>query len=108
MSMLKAFGIIAIIEATSFFALIIGMFFKYVVDASWGETAVRTIGQIHGFLVVIYIALLFLNHVQRKWPVRKTLIDFIAVAIPFAGFWVGKKAFEEDRLATNSSNPSAA
>jgi len=107
-STLKAFGIIAIIEAISFFALIVGMFIKYVVDASWGETAVRTIGQIHGFLVIIYIALLFLNYVQRKWPIRKTIIDLIAVAIPFAGFWVGKKVFEEDRLATSSTTPRAA
>ncbi len=108
MSTLKAFGIIAIVEAISWLALIVGMFFKYIADASWGESAVRTIGQIHGMFVVVYIALLFANHVQRKWPLRKTFIDLVAVAIPGAGFWVARNVFAEDRLASPTSPVQAA
>jgi integral membrane protein len=107
-STLKAFGWIAIVEAISWLALIVAMFFKYVVEASWGESTVRLIGQIHGFLVIVYIALLFLNHVQRKWPLRKTAIDFIALVIPGAGFWVGKNAFAEDRLEATDRGQFAA
>ena len=107
-STLKAFGWIAIVEAISWLALIVAMFFKYIVEASWGESTVRLIGQIHGFLVIVYIALLFLNHVQRKWPLRKTAIDFIALVIPGAGFWVGKNAFAEDRLEATDRGQFAA
>ena len=108
MSTLKAFGTIAIIEAISWLALLGGMFFKYVVEASWGESVVRMIGQIHGFFVVIYVVLLAVNHVQHKWPIRKTVIDFVAVAIPGAGFWVGKNAFAEDRPSMESATPRVA
>lgn len=107
-STLKAFGTIAIVEAISWLALLGGMFFKYVIEASWGESAVRTIGQIHGFFVVIYVVLLAVNHVQHKWPIRKTIIDLVAVAIPGAGFWVGKNAFAEDRLSAASATSRAA
>ena len=102
MSSLKAFGWVAIVEGISWIVLIIAMIFKYVVDASWGTAFVRTMGQIHGFLFMLFLALLVFNAVQRKWPLQKVLIDFFGSLIPGFGFWIGKQAFAEDQAATPS------
>lgn len=97
MNALKAFAYVAIVEGISWILLIVAMICKYVLDVSWGVTFVRTMGQIHGFLFLLFVALLALNTVQRKWPLQKALIDFFGSLIPGFGFWIGKQALAEDR-----------
>lgn len=102
MNALKAFAWVAIVEGISWITLLVAMFFKYVVDASWGTTFVRTMGQIHGFLFLLFVALLALNTVQRKWPIQKALVDFFGSLIPGFGFWIGRQALAEDRESSPS------
>lgn len=104
MSALKAFAWIAIIEGISWIVLIVAMIFKYGTDVSWGSGFVRTMGQIHGFLFLLFVALLALNHVQRKWPIQRTLIDFFGSLIPGFGFWIGKQALAEDAASAPLSS----
>ncbi|MGN6032622.1 MAG: DUF3817 domain-containing protein [Thermomicrobiales bacterium] len=107
MSALKAFAWIAIIEGTSWILLIVAMIFKYGTDVSWGTAFVRTMGQIHGFLFLLFVALLALNHVQRKWPIQKTLIDFFGSLVPGFGYWIGKQALAEDAATASPTAPRA-
>lgn len=96
MSTLKLFAGAAVLETISWIVMLVAMFFKYVVDAGWAEDAVSVIAQVHGFLVIIYLALLFLNAVQRKWGITKIIVDFIAMLVPGMGFWVAKEVLAED------------
>jgi len=53
--MVQAFRWVALAEGVSYIALLIGMVFKYGFDM---PMAVTVTGQIHGYLVIAYLALL--------------------------------------------------
>ena len=79
---LRLFRAAAILEALSWAALLIGMFFKYVVVHN--EIGVKIAGPIHGGLFLLYVLSVLLVREQLRWSPLVTLIALGASIPPFA------------------------
>jgi len=78
---LQRFRIIAIMEGISFVVLLfIAMPLKYLADM---PLAVRVVGMIHGILFILFVAMLADVSKTYKWPLRQSMMAFIASILPF-------------------------
>jgi integral membrane protein len=68
--------------------VLVGMPLKYL---GGNDTVVATVGPIHGFLFMLYIALTFDLGRRAKWPLGRMLIVMLAGTIPFLSFWAERK-----------------
>lgn len=102
MNALKALTAVAFAEAISWIGLLVAMVFKYGFDMEGG---VAVLGRVHGFLVIAFVALLALVHIQRKWPIGKTALSFVESIPPFTGFLLGKQLVDELRREETRSRP---
>lgn len=94
MTILKILTAVALAEAVSWLCLLVAMLFKYGFDMPEG---VAWVGPIHGSLFLAFAALLFLTHVQKRWPLRKTMLAFAESIPPFTGFLLGKQLLDDVR-----------
>lgn len=94
MTLLKTLTAVAFAEAISWICLLISMVFKYGFDLPEG---VSWVGPIHGSLFIAFVAVLFLTHVQKRWPLRKTVLAFAESIPPFTGFVLGKQLLDDVR-----------
>jgi integral membrane protein len=76
-----AFRIVATAEAFSWAGLLIGMFFKYVVDA--GEQGVQVFGPIHGTVFIAYLVVTVLTWHQQRWSLPVAAVALGASVPPF-------------------------
>ena len=76
------FVAVAIAEACSWAALLVGMFFKYVVVHN--EIGVRIAGPIHGALFMAYLAVTVLQARVGGWKWQVTLVALVCSIPPFA------------------------
>lgn len=79
---LRLFRAAALLEAVSWAALLIGMFFKYVVVHN--EIGVKIAGPIHGGLFILYVLSVLVVREQQRWSPKVTLIALAASVPPFA------------------------
>lgn len=94
MTLLKTLTAVTFAEAISWLCLLVAMVFKYGFDLPEG---VSWVGRIHGFLVIAFVALLLLTHIQKRWPLRKTALAFAESIPPFTGFLLGRQLLNEVR-----------
>lgn len=94
MSLLKTLTTVAFAEAISWICLLIAMVFKYGFDMPEG---VSWVGRIHGFLFLAFVALLLMTHVQRRWPLRKSVLALAESIPPFTGFLLGRQLLQKVR-----------
>lgn len=81
-AVIRIFKILAVAEAFSWAALLIGMFIKWVLRIT--ELGVEIAGPIHGALFIGYaVAALALWRLQR-WPFLVALFAGLSAVIPFA------------------------
>ena len=104
-AVIRIFKILAIAEACSWAALLVGMFLKWITRTT--ELGVEIAGPIHGALFVGYgIAALSLWGLQR-WPFRVALFAGLSAVFPFAtvGFerWADRRGY-----LTATERPAAA
>lgn len=90
---IRAFRILAVAEAFSWAALLIGMYFKWIAGTT--EIGVQVAGPIHGALFVGYgVAALVLWRLQR-WPFTVALFAGLSAVFPFATIlferWVDRR-----------------
>ena len=86
-SLERTFRITALAEATSFLALLVATYVKYVHDEPGG---VEILGPIHGALFIAYV-LLALNLAPRAgWGVLTTILVLIGAVLPFGGYVVDR------------------
>ena len=78
---MRLFRAAALLEAVSWAALLVGMFFKYVVH---NEIGVKIAGPIHGGLFILYVLSVLVVREQQRWSARTTLIALAASVPPFA------------------------
>lgn len=76
------FVVVAIAEACSWAALLIGMFFKYVVVHN--EIGVRIAGPVHGAFFMAYLAVTVLQARVAGWRWWVTLVALACSIPPFA------------------------
>ncbi|PNI08011.1 DUF3817 domain-containing protein [Arthrobacter sp. AFG7.2] len=94
-AVIRAFRILAIAEAFSWAALLIGMYFKWIAGTT--EIGVQVAGPVHGALFVGYgIAALALWRLQR-WPFVVALFAGMSAVFPFATIlferWADKRGY---------------
>lgn len=86
----RAFRIVAVLEAISWLALIVATIVKYTADNALG---VHIMGPIHGVLFLAYVALvLFEVRIKLRWDARTTLIVLADSIIPGGGFLAARRA----------------
>jgi integral membrane protein len=105
-TVLRAFRILAIAEAFSWAALLVGMYFKWIAGTT--EIGVQVAGPVHGALFVGYgIAALALWRLQR-WPFVVALFAGLSAVFPFATLWFERWAGHRGYLAAAPAGAPAA
>ena len=81
---LRHLRLVALLEGTSFLVLLfIAMPLKYLAGL---PLAVRVAGSVHGALFLLFMAALYRAGSERRWPLRRWLIAFVASIVPFGTF----------------------
>lgn len=76
-----AFRVVAFAEAVSWAGLLVGMFFKYVVDA--GELGVQVFGPIHGTVFLTYVVVALVAWRRLGWSLPVAAVALAASIPPF-------------------------
>jgi integral membrane protein len=92
MDKLITLRVIAVVEATSFLALLVAAYFKH---SDKGEGAVAVLGPIHGLLFLAFVAVAVLNAQRRSWPAKTTTLVLLGAVIPFGGYFVERHFAQE-------------
>jgi len=71
--------------------VVVGMPLKYLGD---NDTVVATIGPIHGFLYMVFLAATFDLSRRVQWPLSRMALVMLAGTVPFLSFWA-------ERVVTN-------
>ncbi|MEO9139421.1 MAG: DUF3817 domain-containing protein [Jatrophihabitans sp.] len=88
----RAFRIVAMIEAVSWLLLIVATIVKYTTDPHQ-QLGVQIMGPVHGTLFIAYVVLaLFEVRRRLQWDGRTTLIVLIDSVIPGGGFLVARRS----------------
>lgn len=85
-----AFKIAAFAEAVSWLGLLIGMFFKWIVQS--GDVGVRVFGPIHGTIFVLYVISLIAVSVTHKWTPKESLLGLFSSIPPLMTVWFERRA----------------
>ena len=106
-AVIRIFRFLAIAEAFSWAALLVGMFLKWVTRTT--ELGVEIAGPIHGALFVGYgIAALSLWGLQR-WPFRVALFAGVSAVFPFATVlferWAGRHGYLTVKAGQDAAQP---
>ena len=79
--------IVALLEATSFLALLVATYIKYSDDAPGG---VQVLGPVHGILFLAYVFLALNLRASVGWDTRTTALVLLGAVVPFGGFVVDR------------------
>lgn len=93
MSYLRPLRWVAVVEATSFLALLLATYFKYGHDEPVG---VEVLGPIHGALFVAYVVLALLVWNHTRWRVPTAIAVLAGAVLPFGGFVVDRKILRDE------------
>lgn len=74
----------------------IAMPLKYALDL---PLAVKYVGWIHGLLFVIYMAMIALYGLNKKWRITTMILLFIAAIVPGGPFFAEKKILKREQQA---------
>lgn len=76
---------IALVEATSFLALLVASAIK---RSGSGELGVEVLGPIHGGLFIAYVVIALGTRAQLGWSGRTTFWILVGAVVPFGGYAV--------------------
>jgi integral membrane protein len=93
----KTFRIVALLEATSFIALLVATYLKHAQDQPEG---VSILGPIHGVLFLAYVAIALAIRTEQRWSGQATLGVLIGAVLPFGGFVVDRWLAKTGQLKT--------
>jgi len=98
MNSIRTLRYVALIEATSFLALLVATYFK-LHDRS--PAGVQILGPVHGVLFLAYVVIALGVRPQAGWSNRATVGVLLGAVLPFGGYVV-------DRWLVRSARPRAA
>lgn len=78
---------VALAEATSFIALLVGSYLKREHD---GEIFVTVLGPIHGVLFLAYVAIALSLRAELGWANGTTALVLLGAVVPFGGYFVDR------------------
>ena len=85
---------VGMLEGISFLLLLgVAMPLKYFAGM---PMAVSVVGMIHGVLFLAFCAVLYIAHDEKKWPLRWTMMIFIAALLPFGPFVIDRRLKEQE------------
>ncbi|OJU85481.1 MAG: hypothetical protein BGO11_00620 [Solirubrobacterales bacterium 70-9] len=93
---LKSFRYIALLEATSFLALLVATVIKH---SDGGATGVSILGPIHGALFLAYVINVFAIRTAERWSAKVTFWILVGAVVPFGGYVVDWWLARERRVA---------
>ena len=100
-AVIRIFRTLAVAEAFSWAALLIGMFLKWVTRTT--ELGVEIAGPIHGAFFIGYgLAALSLWGMQR-WPFRVAVFAGLSAVLPFATVWFERWAGRHGHLTVKAA-----
>ena len=93
---MRFFNMAGIAESGSAVSLFfIAMPLKYI---GGNEILVEVIGPIHGFLWIIYIALLGIGYIRKEWNIRAVILGGILSILPGGPIWLERRIQNEEYL----------
>ncbi|GAA1997037.1 DUF3817 domain-containing protein [Nakamurella flavida] len=95
-ALVKAFRLVSFAEAVSWTGLLIGMFFKWVVQS--GEVGVQVFGPIHGAVFVAYVVIALLTARAQRWSLWTTFLALGASIPPLFTLWFERWAHRTGHL----------
>jgi integral membrane protein len=98
LSLIRTLRYVALIEATSFLALLVATYIKYANDSPGGVTIM---GPVHGILFLAYVLIALYVRGPARWSNRTTFGVLLGAVLPFGGFVV-------DRWLAKNTQPSSA
>ncbi|WP_446663527.1 DUF3817 domain-containing protein [Flexivirga sp. B27] len=96
-----AFKIAAFAEAVSWIGLLIGMFFKWIVQS--GDVGVRVFGPIHGTIFILYVISLLWVSTSHKWSAKDTLLGLFSSIPPLMTVWFERRAERRGALVRHTA-----
>ena len=94
---LRTFRWVALIEATSFLALLVATVIK---RTDGGEMGVQILGPIHGLLFIAYVVIALQLRAEAGWTGKQTFWILAGAVLPFGGYVVDWWLQREQRRAT--------
>jgi integral membrane protein len=94
---LKSFRWVALIEATTFLALLVATVIKH---SDGGATGVQILGPIHGAFFIAYLINVFAIRGDQGWDGKVTFWILVGAVLPFGGYVVDWWLARERRVAT--------
>lgn len=91
---IKNMRYVALLEATTFLALLLATYVKYSADAPAG---VQILGPIHGALFVAYVLIALNIRPRAGWSTRTTLGVLLGAVLPFGGYVVDRWLLSSSR-----------
>lgn len=82
---LRTFRWVALIEATSFLALLIASVVKRTAD---NEIGVQILGPVHGLLFLSYLYIAWVIRSDAGWTGKQTFWIMVGAVLPFGGYVV--------------------
>nr|WP_040510635.1 DUF3817 domain-containing protein [Gordonia soli] len=98
----KRFRFVAVAEAITWLALLIAMFFKWVLGYT---EAVAVPGMVHGIVFVIFVLVSIVTWVQLRWKVGVGLLALVSSIPPFGTVVFEWWAQRNGHLAELSTTP---
>jgi integral membrane protein len=99
---LRNFRYIALVEATTFLALLIASVIK---NTGGSEAGVQILGPIHGLLFIAYVVFALQLREPEGWTGKQTVWILIGAVLPFGGYVVDWWLLRRERAgsATNDN-----
>jgi integral membrane protein len=63
--------------------------------------AVRIVGSVHGLLFLVFLVVLGQAAAAARWPLKTTLLVFVAALVPFGPFLVDRRLRAEEAALAN-------
>ncbi|GAB2652099.1 DUF3817 domain-containing protein [Prescottella soli] len=92
----KRFRLVALWEAVTWAALLVAMFFKWVLGY---EEAVKIPGMVHGIAgFMLYILITLLTARSLKWDFKTLVLALVSSVPPFMTIWFERRAARNGQL----------
>ncbi|WP_188037457.1 DUF3817 domain-containing protein [Actinotalea sp. JY-7885] len=99
----RIFAVVALLEATTWAGLLVGMLLKHVTHTT--ELGVQVFGRLHGAAFMIYVVVAVVAAVRLRWGTRVTLVALAAAVPPLVTLPLERWLRRTGRLAEPATDP---